>query len=76
MLVVEESDKRGYYKIGRVTETIKGSDGAIRSVTVQTKDGVYKRPVVKLAPVLLIDEDVLPRENRAGDVEAELLKHA
>ena len=37
---VEDSDKRGYYKLGLVTKTIKNSDGAIRSATVQTKDGV------------------------------------
>ena len=51
--LIEDSDKRGYYNLGRVTETIDGSDGAIRSAIVQTNDGVYKRPVVKLAPVYL-----------------------
>ena len=50
--LIEDSNKRGHYNLGRVTETIDGSDGVIRSAIVQTKDGVYKRPVVKLAPVL------------------------
>ena len=50
--LIEDSDKRGYYNLGRVTETIDGSDGVIRSAIVRTNDGVYKRPVVKLAPVL------------------------
>ena len=43
----------------------------IRSARVPTNDGVYKRPVVKLAPVLP-GKDVLAMENRAGDVAAEL----
>ena len=74
--LVEESDKRGYYKLGRVTETKEGSERKIRSAGIQTKDGVYRRPVVKLAPVLLMDKDVFTKENRAGDVGAELAKLA
>ena len=67
----EDSNKRGYHNLGRVTETIDGSDGVIRSAIVRTKDGVYKRPVVKLAPVLP-GKDAFAMENRAGDVAAEL----
>ena len=70
--LVEDSDKRGYYDLGRIIETFEGSDGVIRSATTRTKDGYYKRPVVKLAPVLSMDEDVFTKENRAGDVGAEL----
>ena len=69
--LVEDSDKRGYYNVGQVTETIDGSDGVIGSAIVQTNDGVYKRPVVKLAQVLP-GKDVFAIENRAGDVAAEL----
>ena len=50
--LITDTNKRGYYNLGQVTETINGSDGVIRSAIVQTTDGVYKRPVVKLAPVL------------------------
>ena len=74
--LVEDSDKRGYYDLGRITETFEGSDGMIRSATIRTKDGYYKRPVVKLAPVLSMDEDVFTKENRAGDVGVELAKLA
>ena len=70
--LIEYSDKRGYYKLGRVTETIDRSDDMIRSAIVQTKDGVYRRPVVKLAPVLP-GKDVFAMENMAGDVAAELI---
>ena len=69
--LIEDSDRRGYYNLGRVTETIEGSDGVIRSVKVRTNDGVYKRPVVKLPPVLLNSKDVFVMEKRAGDVKAE-----
>ena len=69
--LVEDSDKRGCYNLVRVAETIDGSDGVIRSAIVRTNDGVYKRPVVKLAPVLP-GKDVFAMENRAGDVAAEL----
>ena len=69
--VMEENDKLGYRNRGQITETIDGSDGAIRSASVRTNDGVYKRPVVKIAPVLP-GRDVLAMENRAIDVAAEL----
>ena len=69
--LIEDSDKRGYYNLGRVTETIDGSDGVIRSAIVQTNDGVYKRPVEKLAPVQP-GKGVFAKENRAGNVMAEL----
>ena len=32
--LIEDSDKRGYHNLGRVTETINGSDGVIRSMIV------------------------------------------
>ena len=69
--LIEDSDKRGHYHLGRVLEVFPGADGVIRSSRVQTKDGVYKRPIVKLAPVLHDSESVFPSmENRAGDVGA------
>ena len=70
--MIEDSDKRGYYKLVRVTEIIDGSDGVIRSAIVRTNDGVYKKPVVKLAPKLP-GKDVFAMENKASDVAAELI---
>ena len=61
--LIEDSDKRGYYNLGWVTETIDGSDGVIWSTKVRTNDGVYKK---------LPGKDVFAIENRAGDVVAEL----
>ena len=76
MWLVEDSEKRGYYDLGRKTETFEGSDEVIRSATIRTKDRYNKRPVVKLAPVLPMDEDVFTKRNRAGDVGADLAKLA
>ena len=70
--LVEDSDKRGFYKMARVVHLTRGRDGIARSATVRTKDGEFQRPVVKLAPVLQPDNDVFLTENRAGDVGAEL----
>ena len=70
--MIENSNKLGYYNnLGRVTETIGGIDGVIRSAKFRTNDGVYKRPVVKLAPVLH-GKDVFAMKNRAVDLAAEL----
>ena len=70
--LVEDSDKRGYYDLGRITKMFEGSNGVIRSAIIRTKDGFYKRPVVKLAPVLPTGDDVFTKENRARDVGVEL----
>ena len=69
--LIEDSNRRGYYNLGRITEIIDGSDGVIRSAKVRTNDGDYKRPVVKLAPVLPNSKDVLVMENRNGDAKAD-----
>ena len=69
--LVEDSDKRGYYDLGRITETFEGSDVVIRSAKIRTKNRYYKRPVLKLAPLLPTDHDVFTKKNRAGDVGAE-----
>ena len=60
--LIEDCNKRWYYKL---------SDGMIQLAIVRTDDGVFKRPVLKLAPVLP-NGNLLVIENRAGYVEATL----
>ena len=48
VLVVEDNLPRGRWNIGQVVKTFPGNDGLIRTVEVQTKQGTFKRPVVKL----------------------------
>lgn len=40
------------WPLARVVDTHAGSDGFIRVVTLKTKDGTYKRPITKIAPIL------------------------
>ena len=55
-LLSQTFDKQRYNKHGRLTKTFKVSDEAIQTATVLTEDTVYRRPVVKLASVLSIEE--------------------
>lgn len=48
VLVVEDNLPRGRWNLGRVVKTFPGDDGLIRTVEVRTKQGTFKRPVVKL----------------------------
>ncbi|XP_043263587.1 uncharacterized protein LOC122403866 [Colletes gigas] len=36
------------WKLGRITELHKGTDGVVRVASVKTSDGIIKRPIVKL----------------------------
>ena len=69
--LIKDGNNCGDYNLGRVTETINGSDDVIRPAIVQTNDGVYKRSVLKLAPVLP-GKNFFAMESRTGDVAAEL----
>ena len=70
--LIEDIDKRGYYNLGRDTETIDESDGVIRSAIIRTNDGVYQRPTLKLA-LVLPDRDYFAMKKRAGYVSVSLL---
>ena len=68
---IKESKKGGYKILGQVTENIDGSNNVIQTAIHRTNDGVYKRPVLKLAPVITKRKDVFAIKNRTGDVKAE-----
>ncbi|XP_062537299.1 uncharacterized protein LOC134205751 [Armigeres subalbatus] len=48
VLIVNEGQRNGWLR-GRVITTIPGRDGRIRQAWVQTTEGVFRRPVSKLA---------------------------
>ena len=52
------------WRLGRVTEIHPGADGHVRTVTVQTSQGIYKRPIVKLC--LLPIETIQPADPKKG----------
>ena len=53
VLVIEPNQPRGNWSMGRIEETIKGSDGNVRSAKVRVRGSIYMRPIVKLCPLEL-----------------------
>ncbi|XP_043219274.1 uncharacterized protein LOC122380292 [Amphibalanus amphitrite] len=48
VLIADPSVPRGSWPLGRVARTFPGQDGLVRVVEVNTRKGVYKRPVTKI----------------------------
>jgi hypothetical protein len=46
------------WKLGRVVNLHPGADGLVRVVDVQTKTGTFRRPIHKLAPLPIADNDL------------------
>lgn len=51
----EDSDIRGKWCIGKITEVFPGSDGIVRNVTVMTSESSYRRPVQKISVIYPIE---------------------
>ena len=56
VLVAKDNVKRSLWDMARVIETLPGSDGQVRAVRLQTKNGETTRPIVKLYPLLQAKE--------------------
>ena len=48
VLMTDDNLPRSKWNIGKIETTFKGKDGIVRTVTVKTKAGLYRRPVQKL----------------------------
>lgn len=49
LVIVKEDDLPPMkWKLGRIIDVKMGIDNLVRSVTVRTATGVYKRPIVKI----------------------------
>ena len=70
MWLIVESAQRHENKMASVTEVFPRDDGVIRSASINTANGVLRRPSLGLAPVFY---EPFGNENRAGDVGAEKL---
>ncbi|XP_063376662.1 uncharacterized protein LOC134664029 [Cydia fagiglandana] len=51
VLIITDNAPPLHWPMGIVMETYPGKDGAIRVVLVKTKNGTYRRPVVRLCPL-------------------------
>ena len=48
VLMRGDTVRRSLWPLGRIENTYPGRDDIVRVVTVRTKTGVYRRPVVKM----------------------------
>ena len=51
VLLLSTDTPRAQWPLGRVVRTFPGPDGHVRTVDVQTKEKIMRRPVVKLCPL-------------------------
>lgn len=49
VIVCDNTQPRGKWAMGRVTDVVTGPDGRVRTAEVKTAQGVYRRPVSRLA---------------------------
>ena len=49
LLSKDDSPVKGKWDLARIVKVFPGKDDVVRTVEVRTKDGVYVRPVSKLA---------------------------
>ena len=52
VLLVESTQPRGQWLLGRVQEVHEGKDGVIRSANVKTKFGNFVRPTNKICVIV------------------------
>ena len=57
VVIHENNSPMSMWRMGRVIETHPGDDNIVRVVTVKTANGVLKRPITKLTPILFNNEN-------------------
>ncbi|KAK6186774.1 hypothetical protein SNE40_006050 [Patella caerulea] len=55
VLVVDDNQPRGKWEMGRILQLFPGDDGLVRSIKVQTTNGIYVRPSAKIC---ILEENV------------------
>lgn len=68
VLLVDEALPRNTWLKGRILDVSTAKDGQVRSATVQTINGIYRRPAVKLAKINLQINDNNQQTSAAGGV--------
>lgn len=72
VLMVDEKSSRYDWIKGRVIEVITAPDGQVRKATVQTPNGIFQRPAVKLATLDVRSEN---SEETTTDAEEHHVNH-
>ncbi|XP_062538129.1 uncharacterized protein LOC134206429 [Armigeres subalbatus] len=68
VLIKDDNLPPQYWKMGKVENSYLGSDGFVRVVDIRTKGGLLKRPIHKLAPLPILDNEC--KESAGEDVRA------
>ena len=68
VLIVDENAKRNTWAKGIVVDVHKAKDGVVRSAVVKTADGMFTRPVVKLAKLDLVKPQLAQKIYEGGNV--------
>lgn len=55
VLLRDEDTSPAHWPMGRVQDVHPGEDGVVRVVTLKTPTGIYRRPTVKMIPLVLHD---------------------
>ena len=57
VMMVDPQLPRASWPVGRITKTMPGTDGRVRSVEIQVKNRTYIQPVARLIPLPEMTED-------------------
>ena len=63
---IHHESPRVNWKIGVVTDVVRGNDGHIRSARIRTKTGETTRPIVKLYPLEVTDSEMNTNSRNVG----------
>ena len=61
----------GRWPVGRVVEVHPGKDGAVRVVTLKTKNGFIKRPIIKLSILPIAENEAKKQHQQSNKAKAE-----
>ena len=54
---IKNEGKRDTWQLGVIEDLIRGPDGLVRAVTLRTKSGVTNRPIARLYPLEIMEEE-------------------
>ena len=57
VLLVDESQPRSRWSLGRILDVFPDKTGHVKTVLVKSCDAIYKRPITKLCLILKTEDD-------------------